>query len=67
MFKNLAKIFGFENKQDLSSESEIINYATTAIMGTGVYAMKSMTDDWQEWAKKMQNELGIFEQKAYEY
>jgi len=36
-------------------------------MGTGLYAMKSMTDDWQEWAKKMQNDLLIFEQKAFEY
>jgi len=32
MFKNLAKIFGFENKKDLSSESDIINYAMTAIL-----------------------------------
>ena len=67
MFKNLARIFGFKNKQNLSNEAEIINYATTTIMGTGVYAMKSMTDDWQEWSDKMQNELEIFEQKAFEY
>lgn len=64
MFKNLAKILGFDNKAEISSESDIINYAMTVLSGTGVYASKSMTDDWSKWEKKMQNDLVLFEQHA---
>lgn len=64
MFKNLAKILGFDNKTELSSESDIINYAMTVLMGTGIYASQSMTDDWSKWEKKMQSDLEMFEQHA---
>ena len=64
MFKNLVKILGFNNKTEISSESDIINYAMTVLSGTGIYASKSMTDDWRKWEKKMQHDLVMFEQNA---
>ena len=36
-------------------------------MGTGIYAGGSMSDDWPEWDKKMQNDLALFEQYAKKY
>jgi len=67
MSNSLKKIFGLENDSDSFSETELINYATIALMGSGQYAFKAMTDDWPEWSKKMQNDLILFEQKANEY
>lgn len=64
------KLFGIKSKNDSfseSDESELINYATIALMGTGIYAGNSMTDDWAIWAKKMQDDLLLFEQNARKY
>ena len=67
MFRNLAKIFGFENKTDITRESEIIFYARSVLMGTGIYAGGSMSDNLPEWEKKMQNDLALFEQYAKKF
>lgn len=63
-FKNIFK--KNKNTEELS-ENELIDYATIALLGTGQYASNSMTDDWQNWAKKMQDDLLIFEKKGFEY
>lgn len=67
MLSIFKKIFGLNKGTDSLNEDELINYATIALSGTGQYAFNSMTDDWPEWAKKMQNDLLIFEQKAFDY
>lgn len=64
MLKTIASVFGLRKKTTLSNESDIINYAIIVLMGTGIYASKSMTDDWPKWEKKMQNDLIMFEQYA---
>jgi len=63
-FKNILK--KNKNTEELS-ENELIDYATIALLGTGQYASNSMADDWQKWAKKMQDDLLIFEKKGFEY
>lgn len=67
MLSTLKKLFGIENGPDSYNEAELINYATLALMGTGPYAAQSMTDDWPEWSKKMQDDLLLFEQRAIEF
>jgi hypothetical protein len=67
MFSTLKKTFGLNNGPDSYNEAELINYATLALMGSGQYAFKAMTDDWPEWSKKMQNDLLLFERKAIEF
>lgn len=67
MLKTIASVFGLRKKTTLSNESDIINYAITVLMGTGIYASKSMTDDWPKWEKKMQSDLVMFEQYAKKF
>lgn len=67
MLKGLSKIFGFENKTTPLSESDVINNAKAVLMGTGLYASKSMSDDWTKWDKKMQSDLDMFEQYAKKF
>ena len=67
MFKSLAKIFSFKNKVSSTSETDIIHYAMTVLMGTGLYASKSMSDDWFKWENKMQSDLEMFEQHAKKF
>lgn len=67
MFSAIRKIFGVNTGTDSFNETELINYATIALMGSGQYAFNSMTDEWPNWAKKMQDDLLLFERKAFEY
>ena len=67
MLKTIASVFGLRKKTTLSNESDIINYAISVIMGTGLYTSKSMSDDWPKWEKKMQEDLLMFEQNANKY
>jgi tetratricopeptide (TPR) repeat protein len=48
-------------------ENELINYAETVLTGTGIYASKSMSDDWHKWERKMYKDLIKFEKKAKKY
>jgi len=48
-------------------ENELINYAETVLTGTGIYASKSMSDDWPKWERKMNKDLTKFEKKAKRY
>jgi tetratricopeptide (TPR) repeat protein len=64
IFKN---IFSKERGIEQLNEKGLIDYATIAFSGMGQYASKSMTDDWEEWSAKMQEDLFVFEKKASEY
>ena len=48
-------------------EADIIEYAESVLMGTGLYASKSMSDDWPKWSQKMQADLVTFEQFAKKF
>ncbi|PWI46325.1 hypothetical protein CEE45_17450 [Candidatus Heimdallarchaeota archaeon B3_Heim] len=63
----IGNILGLKKKIDSLSETDLINYAESVLMGTGIYASYSMTDDWPIWEKKMQEDLLIFEQNAKKY
>lgn len=65
MFNFLKSLFTDESES--YNESELINYATIVLMGTGQYAASSMTDDWPLWSKKMQEDLLMFERFANKY
>jgi hypothetical protein len=67
MFKTIAAILGFRKKVDASREINIIEYAQSVLMGTGLYASKSMSDEWPKWEQKMQTDLVTFEQNAKKF
>jgi hypothetical protein len=67
MLNFFKKILKKDKNTEGLSENELIDYATTTLLGTGKYASYSLSDDWQKWAKKMQVDLLLFEKKAFEY
>jgi hypothetical protein len=67
MLNFFKKILKKDKTTEELSENELIDYATIALLGTGKYASYSMSDDWHKWAKKMHDDLLLFEKKAFEY
>lgn len=64
MFKTITEILGLRNKVNAPREKDIVAYARSVLAGTGLYASKSMSDDWPKWAQKMEADLLTFEQNA---
>jgi hypothetical protein len=50
-----------------TTEAELLEYGEKVFSGLGVYATKALTDDWPEWAKKMQDDLIWIERQAAKY
>ncbi|MDD3011658.1 MAG: hypothetical protein PHU97_10120, partial [Bacteroidales bacterium] len=65
--KLFSKIFNKNKEIEHLNEKGLIDYAAIAFSGMGQYASKSMTDDWEKWSDKMQDDLCVFEKKALEY
>ena len=50
-----------------TTEAELLEYGEKAFNGLGVYATKALTEDWPQWAKKMQDDLFWIQWQANKY
>ncbi len=60
-------LFPNTQREPSPEEAELLEYGQKAFDGLGVYATKALTDDWPEWAKKMQQDLVLIERRAKKY
>jgi len=69
-FPMLGSIFSWlspNTQRKPSTEAELLEYGEKVFDGLGVYATKALTDDWPEWAKKMQDDLIWIGRQAEKY
>lgn len=67
MISIISQLFGLRKKDKTMSKTEIIQYAENVLLGSGIYAVNSMSDDWPKWEKKMREDLVFFEENANRY
>jgi hypothetical protein len=67
MVKSIFSWRGTNTPKRPTTEAELLEYGEKVFDGLGVYASKALTDEWPEYAKKMQDDLIWIEQHAEKY
>jgi tetratricopeptide (TPR) repeat protein len=67
MLKSIFSWLSPNTQKRPTTEAELLEYGEKAFNGLGVYATKALTDDWPQWAKKMQDDLFWIQWQAKKY